>query len=166
MRVALISDTHIGQRLQDFPQVFYSILGNPDVIIHSGDFTNMYAVDTVKSLTEKFYGVQGNMDDEDVKRILPNELQFNLMGKNFALIHGWSSGWDLHKRVYNHFKESQPDYIVFGHSHIPINKNYGGIRLLNPGSVSGNLYSDKGSLILMDIEENEEPAIEFVEFKV
>jgi len=166
MRVAIISDTHIGQRLQDFPRAFYNNLGNPDIIVHSGDFTNLYSLEKVKSLAPVFYGVQGNMDDPDVKNKLPQQQQFQLVGKKFALIHGWSSGWDLHKRVYNHFKSSQPDYILFGHSHIPFNQNYGGIRLLNPGSVSGNIYSDKGSLIIMSINGNGEIDIEFKEFKI
>ena len=166
MKLAIIADTHIGQRLQDFPQLFLELLDSPDVIIHSGDFTNVYALETIAALADTFYGVYGNMDSPAVKDMLPRELRFELNSVSFGLIHGWGAGWDLHNRVYDHFKSDRPRIIIFGHSHIPFRQNFGTTLLLNPGSVSGNLFSDKGSFLLMELSEDGEFEIVKREFEI
>ncbi len=166
MRIAIVSDTHIGQRLGNLPPVFYNLIDKPDVIIHAGDFTNVETLKEIQGLAESFYGVVGNMDNSQIGNMLPKENRFELNGVTFGLIHGWGAAGGLQDRVFEHFKDDKPQIIIFGHSHVPLQQKRGNTLLLNPGCVSGNLFSNKGSLVLMELSENGEFEIERKEFKI
>ena len=155
MRIAVVSDTHIGQRLSVFPRSFVERLDEFDGVIHCGDYTNMDALDFFRGL-KLFYGVHGNMDDTEVKQALPETLIIELEGVKIGVIHGWGPPFGLELKVLRKISETYPneklDIVLFGHTHTPLDQTIKGIRVINPGALSGNIFSKKGSWGILTIE--------------
>ncbi|MGB9561677.1 MAG: metallophosphoesterase family protein, partial [bacterium] len=153
-------------RILRMPEEVWDVAGDVDIIVHAGDYTNMDTVEEIRGLGKVFYGVCGNMDDEPVKRELPPRLEFELNGIRFALVHGRGSPWGLAQKLYAELPKEKPDILIFGHSHIPLEEKYNKTLLLNPGSVSGNLFSSCGSYIIMEVDEKGSFRYNMFEFKV
>lgn len=158
MKIAVLSDTHVGQRLSVFPPGFLRKLLDFDAIIHCGDYT---APETADMLNEasSFFGVCGNMDDEKIRNRLPEEMIIELGGIKIAIIHGWGASNGLAEKVLEkirgEYPTKKPDIVLFGHTHIPSSRTIDGIRVINPGAVSGNLNSSFGTWGVLTIENGE-----------
>ncbi len=155
MRIAVISDTHIGDRVRDFIPGFLDELGKFDVVIHCGDITTMDALQRLRNSSKSFYGVCGNMDDSIVCSELGKSAVFSLADMNIGLMHGWGSPNNLGKRVLERLRYEYPerklDIVLFGHSHQIFDEIMDGVRVLNPGALSGNVYSGTRSWGILEI---------------
>jgi len=129
MKIGAISDTHAAS-LAEVPDRILRTLAEVDLIIHTGDFVSRDVLDGLKQLGE-VKAVQGNMDSEELKRILPEKEILEIEGKRIGLIHGWGSPYGLDERVGEMF--DNVDIIVYGHSHNPQNEVKNGILFFNPG---------------------------------
>lgn len=124
--LALISDTHVGDRNQELaPEVWEAIEG-ADVTIHAGDWTSLEFYREVESRAQDLVGVQGNND-----AALPflSEVEVvELGGFRFVVTHIAKIG-EMDERF------PLADVVVFGHSHrVHDSVSPGEKRLLNPGS--------------------------------
>ena len=159
MRIAVLSDTHVGQQLSVFPTEFLRRLLDFDAIIHCGDYTASETVDMLNEASSSFFGVRGNMDDEKIRNHLPEEIIIELGGIKVAVTHGWGAPNGLAEKVLEKIREKyptkKPDIILFGHTHIPSNQTIDGIRVINPGAVSGNVNSVSGTWGVLEIENGE-----------
>lgn len=162
-RLIVLADTHVGQRIDRIPEVVARAIESSSIVVHAGDYTNIETVETLKAYGKVFYGVRGNMDDNKIRIDLPESLVFELNGVRFGLVHGDGSPWGLARRVYDRFSDPKPDVLIFGHSHIPLEEKYDDTLVLNPGSVSGNLFSRCGSYIFMELDEKGGLKYEIVE---
>ncbi len=155
IRAAVISDTHVGQRISTYPSKLLSILRESDLIIHAGDHTSSSALETLLS-TGEVRAIRGNMDDLTVSSKLPEKLLFDIEGIRVGVIHGWGAPVGLANRVRETFRETvpPPDIIIFGHSHSPHDELIDGVRMLNPGAVCGNQSGKNGSYGILDISVN------------
>ena len=129
MRIGVVSDTHV-KTLSEIPEPVLLTLAEVDLIVHAGDFTERAVLEGLKSLGE-IRSVQGNMDSNELKKILPRKELFVVNGKRIGLIHGWGAPWGIARRVREAF--GQVDIIIDGHSHEPNNQYVRGSLLLNPG---------------------------------
>ena len=138
--VGVLSDTHLNRLDDPFLSLFetgpFKAL---DTFIHAGDFTSIQVVDYLDQFV--FYGVQGNMDEFDVREILPKKRVVNLDGIKIGITHGWGAPFDLTERVYDLFDDPDLDCIVFGHSHHPMNRLIGKTLMFNPGSFKRGMIS-------------------------
>lgn len=115
LRIAVISDTH-GR----FPEVVREEVARADEIWHLGDFCDLGTLNLVKSLGPPVEAVLGN---NDFGLDLPRWLTLERHGKTFRL---------------THIPPSRPggaDYLLQGHTHVPLDLQEPGLRILNPGSV-------------------------------
>ncbi len=155
IRVAVISDTHIDDRISSFPPGFIAELGGFDIVIHCGDFTTREALEKLKEFPE-FYGVAGNMDEPAVRRSLPETRILEIEGLKIGVIHGWGAPFGFTRRIFSYMREKYPDtkfdIILCGHSHKPTDEIIDGTRILNPGSVAGNIFSKYGSWGVLEID--------------
>ena len=119
-RVLVISDTHIPERAKKLPEQFVKEIQPPDIILHAGDFTNLEVLEQLKKLG-KVYAVWGNMDDGNIKKLLPETEILEMEGKKIGIYHGYGALDGLEKKVYDKF-DKKLDVIVFGHSHTPYNQ--------------------------------------------
>ncbi len=129
VRIGVISDTH-ARTLGDLPNGILIALGDVDLIVHAGDFTEKAVLDGLRTLGE-VKAVSGNMDSGALHRILPRHDLFAFGERMIGLIHGWGVPWGLAERVQKTFPGA--DIIIFGHSHEPTNRLIGDTLLFNPG---------------------------------
>jgi putative phosphoesterase len=129
MKIGVVSDTHATSFTQ-LPEQILHTLAEVDLIIHTGDFITRDVLDGLKRLG-KVKAVQGNMDSEELKRILPEKEILVIEGKRIGIIHGWGSPHGIDDRVGGMFEDV--DIIVYGHSHYSQNEVKRGILFFNPG---------------------------------
>jgi putative phosphoesterase len=129
MKIGVLSDTHAGSFAQLHDKIVRT-LAEVDLIIHAGDFVAKDVLDGLKQLGE-LKAVQGNMDSDELKRILPEKELLEIGGKKIGIIHGWGSPHGIDDRVGNVF--SGVDIIIYGHSHYSQNETKNGVFFFNPG---------------------------------
>jgi putative phosphoesterase len=129
MRIGVVSDTH-ATSLAQLPDRILLALAEVDLIIHAGDFVAKDVLDGLRRLGE-VKAVQGNMDSEELKRILPEKELLVVEGRRIGIIHGWGSPYGIDDRVGKMFEDV--DVIVYGHSHYSQNEVKKGILFFNPG---------------------------------
>jgi len=129
MRIGVVSDTHLTSFAQ-VPDRILLALAEVDLIIHAGDFVARDVLDGLKRLGE-VKAVRGNMDSEEIKRILPEKELLLIEGKRIGITHGSGSPYGIDDRVGGMFEDV--DVIVFGHSHQSQNEIKKGILFFNPG---------------------------------
>jgi len=129
MRIGVVSDTHLTSFAQ-VPDRILLALAEVDLIIHAGDFVARDVLDGLKRLGE-VKAVRGNMDSEELKRILPEKELLLIEGKRIGITHGSGSPYGIDDRVGRMFEDV--DVIVFGHSHQSQNEIKKGILFFNPG---------------------------------
>ncbi len=153
-KIGVLSDTHLSDIDNDFKNLFdYGPFKDIDTFIHAGDFTSIRIVDFLDSYI--FYGVQGNMDDYEVRKRLPERRIETLDGVRIGITHGWGAPFDLDQKVYEYFNDSLIQCIVFGHSHKPANHFIGKTLMFNPGSFKKSLISPRRSVGLLTIDGGE-----------
>jgi putative phosphoesterase len=134
MKIGVVSDTHATSFTQ-LPDQILRTLTEVDLIIHTGDFVARDVLDGLKRLRE-VKAVQGNMDSEELKRILPEKETLVIEGKRMGIIHGWGSPHGIDDRVGGMFEDV--DIIVYGHSHYSQNEVKRGILFFNPGQAKNS----------------------------
>jgi putative phosphoesterase len=129
MKIGVVSDTHVTS-FAEVPDRILRTLAGVDLIIHAGDFVARDVLDGLKQLGE-VKAVQGNMDSEELKQLLPEKEILEIKGKRIGIIHGWGSPYGIDERVGGMF--DNVDIIVYGHSHHAQNEVKNGILFFNPG---------------------------------
>ncbi len=129
MKLGVVADTHATSFTQVPDQILLA-LAEVDLIIHAGDFVTKDVLSGLRRLGE-VKAVQGNMDSDELKRILPEKELLVIEGRRIGIIHGWGSPYGIDDRVGKMFEDV--DVIVYGHSHYSQNEVKKGILFFNPG---------------------------------
>ena len=129
MRIGVVSDTH-ATSFDQLPDRILTALAEVDLIIHTGDFVTRDVLDGLKRLGE-VKAVRGNMDSEELKRILPEKELLIIEGKRIGITHGSGPPYGMDDRVGGMFEGV--DIIIYGHSHYSQNEVKRGILFFNPG---------------------------------
>ncbi len=133
MRIVVFSDSHYN--VSRMEKVLNTIIGI-DAVIHCGDGKSDLDEVAENHPNIKFYGVRGNCDNAFSK----GEELLTIEGKNIFVTHGHLYNvkteieWD-YPTLRDKGRELGADAVVFGHTHIPYNKNWGDIVVMNPGSI-------------------------------
>ena len=130
MKIGAISDTH-ATLFDQLPSQILNALAGVDLIVHAGDFVARDVLDGLKQMGE-VKAVQGNMDSEELKQLLPEQEILEIEGRRIGIIHGWGSPYGIDDRVGGMFDDV--DIIIYGHSHNAQNEVKNGILFFNPGS--------------------------------
>jgi uncharacterized protein len=133
MKITVLSDTHMTRGGMKFPEVLVKDLEESELIIHAGDFQTVEIFNSLKEYGE-LTAVAGNVDEEELKQILPTKTTRVLHGINIGIVHGDGKGKTTEKRAEEAFSNEAVDLIIFGHSHIPYLRYHQGVLLFNPGS--------------------------------
>jgi putative phosphoesterase len=153
MKIAVLSDTHIPYNAPSLSQAVSDALKGADMIIHAGDLADMQFLNKLKQLCPVVKAVRGNMDSEELKKILPEKEILKISGFKLGLIHGWGAPKALVEAVGGAFKDDEVDMIIFGHSHSPMNEERDGIIYFNPGSPTDTVYAPYNSYGWLDVGE-------------
>jgi hypothetical protein len=136
MRIGIISDTH-DRVARTSAAVGLLIAAGAEALVHCGDLTGADVVYECSGLP--CYYVFGNNDfDQDRLRramvasggtCLEFGAEIELAGKRIAVTHGDSV------REVRRLAGGNPDYLLFGHSHVTADRCEGSTRWINPGAL-------------------------------
>lgn len=135
MKIVVVSDTHIPKKAKEFPSKLVSDLQSADLIIHAGDWQTIEVYNELCQFS-KVVGVTGNVDSPELGKKLNAREIIELKDFSFGVVHGHGKGRTTEKRAKAAFLKGEVDCIIFGHSHIPLLKEEGGLILFNPGSAT------------------------------
>jgi putative phosphoesterase len=154
MQVAIIGDSHIPSRASAIPEPFRERIEQADHVLHTGDFDSEGALANIRELSPALTAVHGNMDP---RLGLPDTATVELGGVEFALTHGTGSPDGWHERVAETARTTaDSDAVgVAGHTHRVEDTVHDGVRLLNPGSVTGALPAKGATMYTATAAEGE-----------
>jgi len=133
MRLAVISDTHMPRGPRSLPARCVAELRTADAILHAGDFMRVEVLRMLEGLGPPVHGVHGNVDDEELRRMLPAARIVEAGGARIAMVHDGGQRTGRLARMRARFKDA--DAVVFGHSHLPLHETaHDGFQIFNPGS--------------------------------
>jgi putative phosphoesterase len=156
MRIAVISDTHFPARGLTLPDICVRRLKAADLILHAGDLATMDLLELLRAFGPPVAAVHGNVDDTDVRRALPAEIDLDLGGLRLAMLHDAGIPAGRSARLRQRFPAA--DVVVFGHSHIPVvDRAAGGLLLLNPGSPTDRRRQPHHTMAELEIEPGRPP---------
>ncbi|MGB2598820.1 MAG: metallophosphoesterase family protein [Candidatus Omnitrophota bacterium] len=153
MKIGVIADTHIPVTAKELPPKVYEHFKDCALIIHAGDIVEMHVLEELEKIAE-VKAVYGNMDSREIVNNLPEKISFEAEGKKIGVVHGKGSASKIIENVKQSFTKKQ-DIIIFGHSHVPINKTIDGILLFNPGSATDRIFSPYRTIGIIEIEGGE-----------
>ncbi len=148
MKIGVLSDTHLSRVTPELKDLLKSHFKDVDLILHAGDMVGLPVYEFLKSRPVE--AVQGNMDQDNLRGLLPGKKILTLGKIKIGLIHGWGSGHGLESRLLPEFDSI--DCLVYGHSHTPANHWSEGVLLFNPGSASGIGFFGKPTIGFLHID--------------
>ncbi|MFP4625571.1 MAG: metallophosphoesterase family protein [Natronomonas sp.] len=157
--VAIVSDTHLYHDApESIPEWVVGRIGTADHVIHAGDFVTGATQSYFERLADDLVAVRGNADVSDVN--LPEVATLEVDGVTFGVTHPMGIGdasvdpGAYEAAVLDPIRErAGPDVIaVAGHTHRVIDTVVDGVRLLNPGSVTGALPADRATMLLVTVD--------------
>lgn len=155
MKILIVSDTH------GYNEKLWDIIENEepiDMVIHCGDLECDESV-IRDGVDCTLIMVPGNNDYySELERVRTIDI-----GKYKAVItHGHRyhvhSGFDA---LYYLGIENHADFVIFGHTHVPVVRTEGPITYINPGSLTyPRQAGSQSTYIIMTVVDNEQPTFE------
>jgi len=152
MDVALISDSHIPSREHEIPPSFRERIEVADHVIHAGDFDSKGALADIRHMATELTAVSGNIDPQIG---LPDRATVELGGVTFVVTHGTGSprGWAGRVAAAVQDEADSSAVGVAGHTHELTDAVHEGVRLLNPGSVTGASPASRPTMLTATVED-------------
>lgn len=160
-RIGLLSDTH-GYWDDRYLKYFEEC----DEIWHAGDIGSMDVLDRLMKF-RTFRGVYGNIDGQDIRKILPEINRFELEGADVMIKHigGYPGKYDQQvKKIIN---TAAPNLLICGHSHIlkvKYDKDYELLHI-NPGAAGKYGFHTVRTLVRFNIDNCKFSDLEVIELK-
>ena len=132
MLIAVLADTHMPRGERALPVACVRVLKRADLILHAGD---LFALSVLRSLElhAPVFAVRGNVDQPELRALLPETRVVEAEGARIAMVHDGGPREGRVKRLRKRFPDA--DAVVFGHSHLPTHQTGGdGFQAFNPGS--------------------------------
>lgn len=147
VKIGVLSDTHISGCDQNLREIVSKYFIDVDLIFHAGDLVDLSVLEIFGD--KEVRAVFGNMDRQQVREKLPEQLLMDINGFRIGLIHGWGSPEGIERKLAD--KLGRVDCIVFGHTHYPVNRMMDGIYFFNPGSAFDKRSAASRSIGILEI---------------
>jgi putative phosphoesterase len=149
MRVLVLADTHIPDHAVALPPDVLAAAAEADAVLHAGDVTGSHVLDELSAATP-VHCVRGNNDGPDVAAWGATErVELTLGGVRVAMVHDAGPRTGRPARLRRWFPDA--DLIVFGHSHIPMAFEDGGVWFVNPGSPTWKRREPAPTMVVLDL---------------
>jgi putative phosphoesterase len=103
-----------------------------DLVIHAGDLTSVAFLEELCSYGPPVHAVYGNADEPALRSLLPETVVVGVESVRIGVVHIPGPAAGREGRLVGSFPGC--DAVVFGHTHLPVVSQVGGVWLLNPGS--------------------------------
>jgi putative phosphoesterase len=148
-RIGVISDTHIPE-FRGIPEAVWTHFAEVTLILHAGDLSRLCVLAELETLAP-VVAVQGNIEEEEVRRALPLKREVLVAGVRIGIVHILGDARHRVQTARQEFPTAQ--CVVFGHSHVPYNQFHGGQLLFNPGSATDRRRQPACSLGILTIDD-------------
>lgn len=145
--IGVLSDTHISGFDEKLKQVIDKYFADVDLIFHAGDLVDLCVLDLFGN--KEVRAVSGNMDRQQVREALPEQILMDINGFKMGLIHGWGAPEGIEKKLTGRL--GKLDCIIFGHTHYPVNKIIEGVYFFNPGSAVDKRFAKARSIGILEV---------------
>jgi len=122
-------------------------------VLHGGDVVSFEAWQELQRLGPPLEGVHGNMDDQALRALLPEERIVEVGGARIAMVHIAGPAAGRAARLLARFPGA--DAIVYGHTHVPEVTRDGDVWILNPGSPTERRRAPARAMLMLDVEDGE-----------
>ena len=163
MLIAIVSDTHLPRGNRTLPAACVERLRSADLILHAGDLVTADVLADLRALGPPVQAVHGNVDDEQVRRLLPSARLVDAGGARIAMTHDAGPAGGRLRRLRARFADA--DAVVFGHSHIPLHERdeTSGFQIFNPGSPTDRRRQPVHTMGLARVGDDGDLSFELVE---
>lgn len=139
MEMLVLSDTHIPDRKEDFPEWVKELIEKRwDVIVHLGDATSEWVYHYLSYYADKLILIKGNSDFPRLYLKQWDKLEDGTV--TYYFIHGHQAGRFPsveHLIKLLNVDIDRPSVIFFGHTHLPTVVKIGSVTVVNPGTATG-----------------------------
>jgi uncharacterized protein len=149
--IAVLADTHMPRGGRRLPERAVELVRGAEAVLHAGDFFALEVLREIEALCPgRVHGVHGNVDEDELRKLLPGTVTVAFDGARIAMIHDAGPAKGRLGRMRARFPEA--DAVVFGHSHLPLHEEDGGFQIFNPGSPTERRRAPRHSMGLLRIE--------------
>lgn len=153
MEIAIVADSHIPGRAKTIPEPFLDHIRGADHVVHAGDFNSIAAYERFHELAAQLTAVPGNMDSSSLP--LPRVATFERAEVKFVVTHGDGAAGDYETHVADVARGQGGDVAIAGHTHAVLDTTVDGVRVLNPGSVTGAAPARRATMMTVIAEDGE-----------
>jgi putative phosphoesterase len=149
--IAVLADTHMPKGGRRLPERCVEILREAEAALHAGD---LFALETLRQIEAlcpgPVHAVHGNVDDAELRALLPETLELEMGGARVAMVHDAGPAKGRVGRMRRRFPTA--DAVVFGHSHLPLHEEEDGFQIFNPGSPTERRRAPRHSIGVLRID--------------
>lgn len=145
MRYGILSDTH-GAYHPEIDEVFAGV----DEIFHAGDVGTEAVLDALTGIAP-VVAVRGNMDGGDLAARLPDRKVLTRDGRRIVLLHGHLVRAAKPTELYAATRADEPEVVIFGHTHTPLEERHRGVLFFNPGAAGKPRFRSRPTVGLLEI---------------
>ncbi len=147
--IGVVSDTH-GLLDPRLPALFEKV----EHLLHAGDIGSVSVLHGLEGLAP-LTAVSGNVDGGFLNaHILPQQ-SVVLAGMRIWITHILGNPHKLSRETRIHLEQTNPDIVVFGHTHQPFNEKVDGTFFFNPGIAGPRRFHLPRSIGFLDIQNGE-----------
>jgi putative phosphoesterase len=125
------------------------LLAGADLVLHGGDFVSVGFLEELKGIGPPVEGIHGNMDEPDLKALLPKERVVEVDGLRIAMVHNAGPRVGREARLAARFADCEA--VVYGHTHVPQVERFQHLWVLNPGSPTERRSAPVHSMLVLRI---------------
>lgn len=144
--LAILSDTHLPRGRRELPAACVALLEQAEAIVHAGDLTTFPVLAHLRAIAP-VVAVHGNVDDWEVRSVLPERVVAEVAGLRVGVVHDAGPAGGRHDRLRAAFPGC--DVVVYGHSHLPELARVEGCWIVNPGSPTERRRAPEHSMVVV-----------------
>jgi hypothetical protein len=123
-------------------------LEEADLILHAGDFVTAAVLEELREFAP-VEGVVGNMDEPELRALLPERRVVEVAGTRIGIVHVPGPAVGRGERLVSAFPDCGA--VVYGHTHMPEVARVGEVWILNPGSPTERRGAPARSMLTLEI---------------
>ncbi|MCH8107537.1 MAG: metallophosphoesterase family protein [Chloroflexi bacterium] len=147
MLIGVVSDTH-GYLNPKVPE----LLAGVEHILHAGDIGDAGIIEELAKIAP-VTTVRGNNDRTGPESLFPEEVTVELDGWNFFLTHEVKVPKGPDDPSMETYRKAGADVVVFGHSHIALQRQIGTVLFFNPGAAGKRRFKVVPSIGTLELKE-------------
>ena len=144
--IGVVSDTH-GYLNPKVPE----LLAGVEHILHAGDIGDAGIIEELAKIAP-VTTVRGNNDRTGPESLFPEEVTVELDGWNFFLTHEVKVPKGPDDPSMETYRKAGADVVVFGHSHIALQRQIGTVLFFNPGAAGKRRFKVVPSIGILKLE--------------